>query len=49
MFAVTLGHTWAPSSIKLPESYQIKLSAYGFFKGKPADLQPVNGVTPYTP
>ncbi|WP_045114087.1 SO2930 family diheme c-type cytochrome [Microscilla marina] len=48
VFAVTLGHTWVPYSTKLPESYQIKLSAYGFFKGKLADLQPVNGVVPYT-
>ncbi|WP_299459304.1 SO2930 family diheme c-type cytochrome [uncultured Microscilla sp.] len=48
VFTLTLGHTLVPRSRGFVNNYPLKLSLYGFFRGKLAELLPAKGVMPYT-
>jgi len=47
IWVFALGYTWEPRPQNTALSYHLKLSAYGFFEGKLADLKPTKGVVPY--
>jgi uncharacterized repeat protein (TIGR03806 family) len=46
-FVLSVGYTFKPTQAKLPFGVKLHLSAYGFFEGKLALLQPAKGVMPY--